>query len=114
MTSSSFAVRNTRGIVGSSFATRRIVASSNDWMITGVVCSDSGLSRPFFFTDVDEDLDHVDAARWCRAAATSAPDRRRRPAAHEVDHLLKRRDAGVPRTSRRTSCRRRAAGSRPA
>ena len=30
VTSSSFEVRNTRGIVGSSFATRRIAASSND------------------------------------------------------------------------------------
>ena len=49
VTSSSFDVRNTRGIVGRSTATRRIADSSNDWMITGVVFSDSGFSRPFFF-----------------------------------------------------------------
>ena len=48
VTSSSFDVRNTRGIVGSSTATRRIADSSNDWMITGIVFSDAAFSRPFF------------------------------------------------------------------
>ena len=48
VTSSSFAVRKTRGIVGRSTATRRIAYSSNYWMITGVVFSDSGFSNPFF------------------------------------------------------------------
>ena len=50
VTSSALDVRNTRGIVGRSTATRRIASSSNDWMITGVVFSDSGFSRPFFLT----------------------------------------------------------------
>src|SRR5262249_56146627 len=34
-----------RGMLGNSVATRRTASSSNDWMITGVVFSDSGFSR---------------------------------------------------------------------
>ncbi len=44
------------GTVGSSWAIRRTVGSSNDCTIIGVVLSDSGRSSPFFFTDSTNSL----------------------------------------------------------